>query len=454
MRSESPRRWILPVFLVVCLLMGGSAQGIWNNVFLQVSAAAILAWASVTRRSDDPSAASRQLMALVLITAVVIAFHLVPLPPGVWTSFPGRRLVAEGFTALGYSLPAQSVSLTPYASIAAALAALPAVAALVTTIRVRQRESWLAAAVLLAVLAAVLLGALQVASGGPERSSWYLYPHTNSGAVGFFANSNHMGSLLLVSVPFASALLAAFARRSKSRSPLSGTIAIGIAMSLLILGGIALNRSLAAVGLLAPVLVFSMMLLPAGSTVRRLALLGGTVALVACILFLTSSPITGEISGADLRSVETRSGIWSSTIELVRQTFPLGTGLGSFEIVYPLTEDPAQVRSMEVNHAHNDYLEVLLELGLAGAVLVVLFLVWWLVQAVRIWRSGLSTIYARAATIASGALLAHSVVDYPLRTAALSAIFAVCLGLMAQPRIQQRSSDSRQVRPTKHVSLG
>ncbi len=250
------------------------------------------------------------------------------------------------------------------------------------------------------------------------------------------------------------ALIAAFASRSRSRSPLSGTIALGAAAFLVIFGGIALNRSLAAVGLAAPVLLFSMMLLPAFSRIRRLALLGGVLALIGCILFLTSSPITGDVSGEDLRSFESRADIWQATLELIRQSFPVGTGLGSFDSVYPLTEAPAGVRSTYVNHAHNDYLQVMLEMGVAGALLVLLFLAWWIAQVFRIWRSRLSTHYARAATIASGALLAHSIVDYPLRTAALSAIFAMCLGLMAQPRREQRSSDASQARPTKHVSIG
>ncbi len=452
MKSERLRRWVVPIYLVMCVVLGGSAQGIWGNLALQLTAIAILVWAFLSRPSDELTTASRRLMTLFAIAGVVIALQLVPLPAALWSALPGRELVVEGFRALDYPLPALPWSLTPYATAAAALVTLPALAILVAMVRIRQRESWLAAALLLAVFAGVLLGALQVAGGGPERSSWYFYPRTNTGAVGFFANSNHMGSLLLVSIPFATALLASFA--SRSRAPLGGTIAIGAAAFLLILGGIVLNRSLAAVGLAAPVLLFSMMLLPAASTVRRLALVGGSLALIGCILFLTNSPIAGDISGGDLRSFDSRADIWKATLELIRQSFPVGTGLGSFESVYPLTEAPAQIRATYVNHAHNDYLQILLEMGLAGALLMLAFLIWWVIQVVSIWRSGLSTHYARAATIASGALLAHSIVDYPLRTAALSAIFAMCLGLMAQPRREQRRSDASQVRPTKHLRLG
>lgn len=452
MTSEQIRRWVVPAYLLMCVVLGGSAQGIWGNLALQFAAIAILAWAFLTRPSDELTTASRRLMTLVAVAGVVVALQLVPLPAALWVALPGREPVVEGFRALGYPLPALPWSLTPYATVAAALVTLPALAMFAATVRIRQRESWLAAALLSAVFAGVLVGALQVAGGGPERSSWYFYPRTNSGAVGFFANSNHMGSLLLVSIPFATALLASFA--SRSRSPLAGTIAIGAAAFLVILSGIVLNRSLAAAGLAAPVLLFSMMLLPAASKVRRAAFAGGSLALIGSILFLTGMPITGEISSGDLVSFESRADIWRATLELTRQSFPVGTGLGSFDSVYPLTEAPAQIHATYVNHAHNDYLQILLEMGIVGALLVLAFLIWWVVQVVSIWRSGLSTHYTRAATIASGALLAHSIVDYPLRTAALSAIFAVCLGMMAQPRREQRTSDTSQVRPTKHLSLG
>lgn len=451
MKSERFQRWVVPTYLLLCAVLGGSAQGIWSNLALQLAAIAILAWAFLTRPSDKLTTASRQLLFLATIAGVVVGLQLVPLPAAMWSALPGREPIVEGFWALGYPLPALSWSLTPYATVTTALATLPGLAVLVATVRTGQREGWLAVAVLLAVFGGVLLSALQVGGGGPERSSWYFYPWTNSGAVGFLANSNHMGSLLLVSIPFATALLASFA--SRSRSPLGGTIGIGVAIFLVILSGVVLNRSLAAAGLAAPVLLFSMMLLPAASKVRRVALVGGALALIGSILFLTDMPIAGEISSGDLVSFESRAEIWRNTLELTRQSFPLGTGLGSFDSVYPLSEAPARIHATYVNHAHNDYLQILLEMGIVGALLVLAFLVWWVVQVVSIWRSRLSTHYARAATIASGALLAHSLVDYPLRTAALSAVFAMCLGVMAQPRRQQRESDANQVRPTKHLSL-
>jgi len=75
-----------------------------------------------------------------------------------------------------------------------------------------------------------------------------------------------------------------------------------------------------------------------------------------------------------------------------------------------------------------------LETGLFGLLLVLLFLYWWCRRTITVWRAEDRNYFACAATIASGAILAHSIVDYPLRTAAISAIFAACCALMADPR--------------------
>lgn len=130
--------------------------------------------------------------------------------------------------------------------------------------------------------------------------------------------------------------------------------------------------------------------------------------------------------------------------------FPWGSGLGSFRSVYQLYEDPARVNDTYVRHAHNDYVELALETGLPGILLIVAFLAWWVRIASRAWRN--VDAYARAASIASGAILLHSLVDFPLRTPAISALFAMCLSLLVQrPRAVARVRP--EWRPARHVVI-
>jgi O-antigen ligase len=144
--------------------------------------------------------------------------------------------------------------------------------------------------------------------------------------------------------------------------------------------------------------------------------------------------------------------MWRNTLRLIGETFPFGTGLESFPSVYALGEDPRVVGLTYINHAHNDFLEIILETGLLGLLLLFASLAWWLLTAVGVWRSPSSSEFSRAATIASGALILHSIVDYPLRTAALSSVFAVCLGMMAIALSRSTEEWSR-FRAARHVKI-
>jgi O-antigen ligase len=116
-------------------------------------------------------------------------------------------------------------------------------------------------------------------------------------------------------------------------------------------------------------------------------------------------------------------------------------------------EDPATIGRWYMNHVHGDYLEVVLETGIPGLILIVLTLLWWGWRVQAIWRAEKPDHFARAATIASAAILAHSAVDYPLRTAAISALFALCLALMAEPRpATRRSEEAAPENRARHLS--
>jgi O-antigen ligase len=105
-----------------------------------------------------------------------------------------------------------------------------------------------------------------------------------------------------------------------------------------------------------------------------------------------------------------------------------------------------------VPHAHSDYLELALETGVPGLVVLLLFLIWWGRAAWSAWTRPGADDYARAAAIASAAILVHSLVDFPLRTAAIGAVFAMCLALLADRR-PPPATGKADLRPTRHVVL-
>ena len=300
-------------------------------------------------------------------------------------------------------------------------------------------------------LAGIALGAMQVASASAGISPWYLYEDTSIGrAVGFFANADHMGTLLLVTIPFLAAVVAA--GKSASMQRYSALVAVMAGVAIVILIGLALNGSLVGYGLALPVIAASaLIVIPQHSRIQPWVLGGALLLLVAATVTLETTPIgAGTIGEHASSALQSRADLLATTTRAARDFMPFGSGLGSFQSVYPLYERPAQVTTEYVVHAHNDYAEIALELGVAGIILMLLFLVWWLVAVWRAWKSAEARPYARAASIASAAVLVHSIVDFPLRTAAISACFGICLALLADSS-SPPPVEEKQLRRSRHV---
>jgi O-antigen ligase len=443
---------VAPIYLFACLILGGSAQGIWQNALLELVGLAIIAWAAASDEQPLPNSARVLLLILVAGLAVVV-LQLIPLPASLW-AHGMRARIAEGYGLLGQPIPALPISLTPYNSLNSLLGVIPALALFCAILRLGAfRASWLAAALAAGAVASITIGALQVVSPG-AASPWYLYRETNRGvAVGFFANANHMADLLVVVLPFFAALAAA--GRSRNIQRYSALLAVLAGVAVVVIVGIVLNGSLAGYALAVPAIAASVLIVaPRSRGLRGSVAIVASLALLAAMAAMASSSIGGSRIGQEARgSVQSREDILKTTGQAIADNMPFGSGLGSFVRVYSLHENPDQVTPEYVIHAHNDYAELVLELGIAGALVTVAFLIWWAVAVKAAWRIGGGGPYARAAAISSAVILVHSLVDFPLRTAAISASFAMCLALLIDRRPAQRQ-DPTDLRPARHVVVG
>ena len=170
---QAMRSAVVPAYLLLCIVLGGSVQGIWGIAILQLLAIAIIAWSLLIREPLRLSGTAKALFALVGLTVLLVVIQLVPLPPAMWTALPGREPIVEGYALLGQPLPWLPISMTPYDTASTALTLLPPLAVLAgMLVAGAYRTSWLAIAVLVGTFAAVLLGALQVGSADPAR--WFL----------------------------------------------------------------------------------------------------------------------------------------------------------------------------------------------------------------------------------------------------------------------------------------
>lgn len=440
--------WI-PLYLLACLAMGGASNGgFLANGVLQVLAAMLIVWA-LWRPSASPLDASARLLGWLIIGAVLmILLQFLPLPQAVWEWPMGRaELAAEG-AAIEVDPSPLLWSLLPYETLKSAVWLLPAIALALAMLR---RPDWqpqhLAWVIVAAMVMSVILGAIQLGQG--KGSPVYFYAITNVGStVGFFANSNHLATLLLVSPPFIVALLAHQRKAGRDEFNLP-FMAIGLGLVALALTGIAVNGSLAGWSLAGPVLAASAMMLVPRSSLRKASLILLPLVLAGGMSWMLLTEEGSKL--LEFEELQSSSGsrqqIWSDTTQAIGDHLPLGSGLGTFTEVYPRYEDPAMTQRAFINHAHNDYLEMLLELGLVGSAIFVIFLGWWTRNFVRIWLNQAASPFAFAGAIASGTILIHSIVDYPLRTAAISGLFALSLCLMtSRPERPSRSQQERRKR--------
>lgn len=123
--------------------------------------------------------------------------------------------------------------------------------------------------------------------------------------------------------------------------------------------------------------------------------------------------------------------------EVVQDAFPMiidfpifGSGGGSFYSSFP-NYQMTQIDGF-YDHAHNDYLQFLIEYGMIGLFILlalVLFCVYKAVRAMRVRRTSIMKGSAFACLVAFFAMAMHSTVDFPLQAYANACYFVVFLAI-------------------------
>ena len=114
---------------------------------------------------------------------------------------------------------------------------------------------------------------------------------------------------------------------------------------------------------------------------------------------------------------------WPGIVEF----FPLGAGLGSYAIAFQRFQTPNLLGFVE--YAHNDYLQLLFELGALGAVVLVLLLLAAVLSGRTLWRfrvRGERLSPALACYLGAFAFAIHAWFDFPAHIPAI-AILATLL---------------------------
>ncbi len=452
---ESPVAfWVCIGYLGLCLVLGGGTrQALVAEGLLQLLALPVLAWGALRLSWEAQPKAAFWLAVWAALVIGWLATQLIPLPPSWWSALAGRESLAAELAFAGVDQRWRPISLDWQTSVRALFAWLPllALGLLVLGLTSRQRVNVLRF-LLAAAVAAALLGLAQLSTGPDSALRWHEITNQYA-AVGPFANRNHLATFLASLLPLGAAAFLAATDGSPERRPLRLTLAI--LAGVVILVGLAMTRSRAgvAVGCLSLLGVVVMAWSWRRWRHRMDAPIHGLrawvfVAALVIGFLLVQYALVGLLRSFDKDAMEDRRwSIAEMTLEVIEETGRLGTGGGTFPLVYGAFEPAEQRGDSYVNRAHNDWLEWWLEGGIPLFLLMLAGLAWlgvasW--QAFRIHRN--DAIWFQAASVGAWVILVHSLFDYPLRTTAMNVTMAallVCVAKSAQPVRRSRRKSRR-----------
>jgi O-antigen ligase len=430
--SQYSLAFILLITLFVALWLAGGASRADEpgQAVVRAVACSVLALAALV--GVRPVFEKMRMPLLLLGAAILLLMlQLVPLPPALWEALPGRAVL------LGSSIGDagdiwRPLALVPGATLNAAFALVIPVAAflLIAMLRANERNR-LPGLVLGLVVAAMLFGLIQASGAGLIDP---LVGGTPGDVAGPFANRNHFALFLAMGCLIAPVWAVLDERQAMWRCPLALGLVMLFVLTILATGSRA--------GLLLGTLGLALGLAIAWrGIVRRLRHLsrGKRIGLAAAVALLFIAAVLLSIisnraisvdrafaidAGQDMR----RRGL-PTVLEMIATYFPAGSGFGGFDPLFRLNEPHELLKPTFFNHAHNDFLEVVLDGGVAGLALIVAALGWWSWASARAWyrRSGdgADRLRARLGSAVLLLLFVASAFDYPARTPLMMVMAAV-----------------------------
>jgi O-antigen ligase len=263
---------------------------------------------------------------------------------------------------------------------------------------------------------------------------WIRQPRMGGWIYGPYVNHNHYAGLMemLVPVPLILSLTRLAPAKVRTAAAAAAAVMVGtiflsgsrggmlaIAAELVILAALLVKqkrglRTAVGIGVFMVIVIGLLVWIGGAELSKRLA---------------TAGPGHSELS-SDIRAYINRDGF-----RMFLKRPVLGWGLGAFPIVYP--QFRTFYTNFFVNEAHNDYLQLLVEMGLLGFATMVWFVVTLYITAIKKignWAGEISGAVTLACLLGLSGILVHSAVDFNLQIPANAALFYVlCTVAASEP---------------------
>src|SRR6266852_4964350 len=383
-------------------------------------------------------------VAVPLFLIVLVLLQILPLPASAAPLF-GRTL--EDLAGRSHF----TVSIAQYQTVSHLLLLVTYLTAFFLTLVLcrdpNAKKRLVFALVSLAVFEA-LYGLIQYLTGGQQIFT-YVKKYYLEEATGTYINRNHFAGFLEMILPFAVVLALRWAallskntssgtatlRKIASRTELLSLV-LWLFLATLLFVALVLSRSRMGIISILVSLVAILALAGTASMPARTRVAVATLfflGVLGLIVWIGIDPVMSrfETLGQEYNfSGQNRISIWRDTLGLIRHHPLLGTGLGSFSVVYPSVQNV--FLTLLVEHAHCDYLEVASELGLPGAILVFGSIFWVLARTGGQYKKAEES-FDKAVSLGCigsiAAILVHSLADFNLYIPANALVFTVILAL-------------------------
>lgn len=435
---------LLTTFLgTLWLAGGGSRPGLWGQVVVRMVSWTILIVAILW--VERPRTWQSKPVALFLgLTIALVTLQIIPLPPAIWLRLPGRSLFAEAANVAGQAQPWRPLAIVPGAAWNALSSLVVPLTTLTLASCLRSEESQrILSWILMLVVASMIWAMLQFA--GLDLSDTLV--NQTSGAVSAsFANRNHLALLLAIGCIVAPAWACL-------KEPELPRLLCALALDLLFVLAILATGSRA--GLLLCALSIGLGAWLSGAAIRRafrsiplwlgrtiIVLFSGMLAGLVALSFALGRAVSINRLLDQGPSEDMRAKALPTLWHVAGTYFPAGIGFGSFDPVFRVHEPLSLLNRAYLNHAHNDFLEIVIEGGLAALLLLLGAVTWWLYRTVRVGRlRGEQAALAKLGSAIVLVVMVASVFDYPARTPmimALAILAAFWLGRSSPSALRSR----------------
>jgi len=285
------------------------------------------------------------------------------------------------------------------------------------------------------------------------RLYWIRQPRMGGWIYGPYVNHNHYAGLMEMLAPIPLVLSLTVFASAKARN-------LAAVAAALMVGTIFLSESRG--GMLAIVtelVILAVLLVKQKRGLRTAAgLLVFLLIVVGLLAWLGGVELSRRIASVEPShselSSDVRTNINHDGFRMFLKKPILGWGLGTFPVVYP--QFRTFYTNFFVNEAHNDYLQLLAEVGVLGFATMVWFVVMVYMRAIKKignWSREISGAMTLACLLGLTGILVHSMVDFNLQIPANAALFYALCTVAASEPLAQPMRKRRVIRSIRAVEV-